>query len=247
MPRVVTLLSDFGLRDEYAGRDGGRDRRIAPGRARRAPDARHRAAGRAAGRARAGARAALLAGRRPRRGRRSGRRLGAPRRRRRDRGRPAAGRAGQRPAHVRGGRARRHRRGLRRSTNARAVPQPVSRTFHGRDVFAPVAAHLAGGARAVREVGPAVDPATLVRIELPPAKLEPGHVRATAMAIDRFGNVALSVRGAELDSLGFSSGARIEIPPAPAATSRSARARSPMSAWARWWCSTTRRAGRRWR
>ena len=60
-------------------------------------------------------------------------------------------------------------------------------------------------------MGPAVDPATLVRIELPPAKLEPGHVRATAMAIDRFGNVALSVRGAELDSLGLSTGARIEI------------------------------------
>ena len=73
--------------------------------------------------------------------------------------------------------------------------EPVSRTFHGRDVFAPVAAHLAGGLRGGARSGPPIDPATLVQIELPPAQLEPGHVRATAMAIDRFGNVALSVRG----------------------------------------------------
>src|SRR5689334_9200468 len=88
--------------------------------------------------------------------------------------------------------------------------QPVSRTFHGRDVFAPVAAHLAGGLEPAA-VGAALDPTTLVRIELPPAELEEGHVRATAMAIDRFGNVALSVRGAQLDRLGLSTGARIEI------------------------------------
>ena len=50
-----------------------------------------------------------------------------------------------------------------------------------------------------------------MRLELPPAELEPGHVRATAMAIDRFGNVALSVRGAELERLGLAYGARIEI------------------------------------
>jgi len=94
--------------------------------------------------------------------------------------------------------------------NAELFLQPVSRTFHGRDIFAPVAGHLAGGLEP-SEVGPAVDPATLVRIELPPAQLEHGHVRAAAMAIDRFGNVALSVRGAELDRLGLATGARIEI------------------------------------
>jgi len=88
--------------------------------------------------------------------------------------------------------------------------QPVSRTFHGRDVFAPVAGHLAAGLDPA-QVGPVVDPATLVRIDLPPAQLEQGHVRATAMAIDRFGNVALSVRGAELDRHGLATGARIEI------------------------------------
>jgi S-adenosylmethionine hydrolase len=88
--------------------------------------------------------------------------------------------------------------------------EPVSRTFHGRDVFAPVAAHLAGGL-AVSEVGPPLEPATLVQLELPPSTLEPGHVRATAMAIDRFGNVALSVRGSQLEEHGFALGDRIEI------------------------------------
>jgi S-adenosylmethionine hydrolase len=88
--------------------------------------------------------------------------------------------------------------------------EPVSRTFHGRDVFAPVAAHLAGGLP-VAEVGPPIDLATLVQIELPDSHLEAGHARATAMAIDRFGNVALSVRGADLERHGFGSGSRIEI------------------------------------
>jgi S-adenosylmethionine hydrolase len=94
--------------------------------------------------------------------------------------------------------------------NEQLFLQPVSRTFHGRDVFAPVAGHLAAGLDPA-QVGPAIDPDGLVRIELPPAQLEEGHVRASAMAIDRFGNVALSVRGAELDQHGLATGTRIEI------------------------------------
>ena len=42
----------------------------------------------------------------------------------------------------------------------------VSHTFHGRDIFAPVAAHLAAGTP-IGEVGPAIDPAELVRLDLP--------------------------------------------------------------------------------
>ena len=184
--------------------DGGRDRAHRPGRARRAPDARHRAAGRAAGRARAGARAALRAGRRPPRGVDPG--VGSERRAvvvETGDGRLLVG-----PdnglltfaADELGGIAAAYA-----IENTELFLHPVSRTFHGRDVFAPVAAHLADGLEPAA-VGPAVDPATLVRIELPPAELEPGHVRATAMAIDRFGNVALSVRGAELERLGLAYG-----------------------------------------
>lgn len=88
--------------------------------------------------------------------------------------------------------------------------QPISRTFHGRDVFAPVAAHLAAGLDPSR-VGPPVDPAGLARITIPTPILEPGSVRAQVLDIDRFGNVALNVRGADLDGNGLAGGARLEI------------------------------------
>jgi S-adenosyl-L-methionine hydrolase (adenosine-forming) len=87
---------------------------------------------------------------------------------------------------------------------------PVSSTFHGRDVFAPVAARLAAGLDP-SAVGPAVDPAGLRRIDVPAPHLEPGTILAQALDVDRFGNVALNVRGADLDGHGLPAGARVEI------------------------------------
>ena len=52
--------------------------------------------------------------------------------------------------------------------------EPVSTTFHGRDIFAPAAAHLAGG-MALKELGPPVDPRSLVALSLPKAGVEPGR------------------------------------------------------------------------
>jgi len=49
--------------------------------------------------------------------------------------------------------------------------EPVSATFHGRDLFAPVAAHLAAGAE-LADAGDPVDPATLRRVELPAPRRE---------------------------------------------------------------------------
>ena len=43
---------------------------------------------------------------------------------------------------------------------------PISHTFHGRDVFAPAAAHIAAGV-ALAELGPALDPGELVRLDIP--------------------------------------------------------------------------------
>jgi S-adenosylmethionine hydrolase len=73
--------------------------------------------------------------------------------------------------------------------------EPVSATFHGRDVFAPVAARLVAGA-ALAEAGEACDPARLVRLELPRARVEDGALVAHAVYLDRFGNVALDAAGA---------------------------------------------------
>jgi S-adenosylmethionine hydrolase len=95
-------------------------------------------------------------------------------------------------------------------TNPELFCHPVSRTFHGRDVFAPVAGHLAAGL-ALTAVGPALDAAGLTRLAIPVPALDTGSVRAQVLGIDRFGNVALNVRGEELDLHGLDSGTRVEI------------------------------------
>ena len=69
--------------------------------------------------------------------------------------------------------------------------EPVSATFHGRDVFAPVAAQLAAG-RDLADAGEPLDPETLAAVELPePLVEEDGTVVAHALTTDRFGNVVL--------------------------------------------------------
>jgi S-adenosylmethionine hydrolase len=77
---------------------------------------------------------------------------------------------------------------------SRFALEPVSATFHGRDVFAPVAARLAAGAT-LAEAGEACDPAGLVRLELPGPRVEDGALVAHAVYLDRFGNVALDALG----------------------------------------------------
>jgi len=75
--------------------------------------------------------------------------------------------------------------------------QPVSATFHGRDVFAPVAARLAAGAP-LREAGEPIDPATLAALELPVPRADGDTLVAHAVAFDAFGNVLLDATGADL-------------------------------------------------
>jgi S-adenosylmethionine hydrolase len=86
----------------------------------------------------------------------------------------------------------------------------VSRTFHARDVFAPAAAHLASGVP-IDELGPALDPAALVRVDLPDPEVGRSQLGATVLSIDRFGNVATNVRRQHVDQLGFANGDRVEI------------------------------------
>jgi S-adenosylmethionine hydrolase len=88
--------------------------------------------------------------------------------------------------------------------------QPVSATFHGRDLFAPVAAHLALGAP-LEEAGKPLDPATLARLELPPPELSNGRIRARVVAVDRFGNLQLNVRASDMRESGFELGDCIEV------------------------------------
>jgi S-adenosylmethionine hydrolase len=80
--------------------------------------------------------------------------------------------------------------------------EPASATFHGRDIFAPVAARLAAG-EPLAGAGTPLDPAQLVRLELPRSRLEDGVLVTNVVYIDRFGNVQLDVTHDELSDAGL--------------------------------------------
>jgi S-adenosylmethionine hydrolase len=86
----------------------------------------------------------------------------------------------------------------------------VSRTFHGRDLFSPAAAHLALGVEPAK-LGPPVDPGALARIEVPTAELGSNRIRATVLYVDRFGNVQLNLTREHLEESGVEPGARVEL------------------------------------
>jgi hypothetical protein len=76
---------------------------------------------------------------------------------------------------------------------------PVSSAFHGRDVFSPVAAHLAAGAD-LADMGEEVMPASIISLDFPGFRREAdGGVAAEIINIDRFGNARLSVMQEDLD------------------------------------------------
>lgn len=95
------------------------------------------------------------------------------------------------------------------TSSEHALPS-VSRTFHGRDLFAPAAAHLARGL-AIAELGPPVDPDALVRLELPSPTVDARVIRATVLDIDRFGNIQLNIGRRHLTELGISPGTQVEL------------------------------------
>ncbi len=93
-------------------------------------------------------------------------------------------------------------------TNPEYHVHPVSATFHGRDIFSPAAAHLAAGLD-LQELGDAVHPASLARVEPPGTqRLDGGSVAATVVGVDRYGNARLSVAQ---DGAGFGFGALLEV------------------------------------
>jgi S-adenosylmethionine hydrolase len=88
--------------------------------------------------------------------------------------------------------------------------EPVSKTFHGRDIFAPVAAHLAKGV-VFERVGRELDPAELTRLELPEPSVGTSSVRARALMVDRFGNVKLNLNRTHLERAGILPGVQVEV------------------------------------
>jgi S-adenosylmethionine hydrolase len=88
--------------------------------------------------------------------------------------------------------------------------EPVSATFHGRDIFAPVAAHLAAGAE-LADAGDPLEPGSLASVTLPEPRDEDGAVVAHALVIDHFGNVGLNVDHDRLAGTGITLGGRVEV------------------------------------
>lgn len=88
--------------------------------------------------------------------------------------------------------------------------EPVSATFHGRDVFAPVAAALAAGAP-LAGAGEPLDPDELVDLPLPSARVDDGTLVAHVLAYDRFGNVILDAAHDQLTALGLRLGEAVEV------------------------------------
>ena len=73
----------------------------------------------------------------------------------------------------------------------------VSSTFHGRDIFSPVSAHLANGLP-IDDVGPRVDPSTLVDLRFPEPRVEDGVLDTAVLLVDSFGNARLAGRPEDL-------------------------------------------------
>jgi S-adenosylmethionine hydrolase len=93
--------------------------------------------------------------------------------------------------------------------------EPVSASFHGRDVFAPVAAGLAAGT-ALAEAGEPLDPGELVALELPRARRTGDGLLAHVLQADRYGNVVLDAGHDELAAGGLRLGHAVAVNGRPA-------------------------------
>jgi len=95
-------------------------------------------------------------------------------------------------------------------TNRAYALEPVSPTFHGRDVFSPAAAHLALGLDP-GDLGDAAEPDSLVQLEMPKPEIGSRRIRATCLYVDKFGNIQLNLTAGEVEPLGIVPGQRVEV------------------------------------
>jgi S-adenosyl-L-methionine hydrolase (adenosine-forming) len=88
--------------------------------------------------------------------------------------------------------------------------EPLSATFHGRDVFAPVGAALASG-EPLADAGDPLDPAELETLTLPLARRDGDVLLAHALTIDAYGNVGLNVGHPDALGAGIRLGDRVDV------------------------------------
>jgi S-adenosylmethionine hydrolase len=90
------------------------------------------------------------------------------------------------------------------------IPAPGV-TFQGRDVFAPAAALLASGEAQLTDLGPAVDPGSVMPLMVPLPKVEPPLVEGEVLWVDWFGNVQTNIGPDDLDLAGVRQGLALEL------------------------------------
>jgi S-adenosyl-L-methionine hydrolase (adenosine-forming) len=88
--------------------------------------------------------------------------------------------------------------------------QPISRTFHGRDIFAPVAAALAAG-EPLSAVGESLEPGQLRRMGIPTAHIHDGALTAHVLRSDTFGNLILNAANEQLLEVGAHLGNTLSV------------------------------------
>ena len=96
---------------------------------------------------------------------------------------------------------------VREITNRKLLAKDVSSTFHGRDVFAPVAAHLLTGTKA-RDIGPVVR--DFVDLDFGTPKKLPDGLEGVVLTTDRFGNIITNVPRAAVERT-WKAGGRIHV------------------------------------
>jgi S-adenosylmethionine hydrolase len=95
-------------------------------------------------------------------------------------------------------------------TNSQLWLDHVSPTFHGRDIFMPVAAHLAAGSD-LASVGTEIDLTDLVTLPAPTSRVHDGDAEGEVMSVDRFGNVQLSITSSDADQMGIGTGTTLVV------------------------------------
>ncbi len=79
---------------------------------------------------------------------------------------------------------------IRQITSPNHLRARISPTFHGRDIFAPAAGHLAAGLD-MAELGPPVD--DIVHLDLPRPRMKGGRIMGQVIHVDRFGNLITNI------------------------------------------------------
>jgi len=95
-------------------------------------------------------------------------------------------------------------------TNRELWLSRVTATFHGRDIFMPVAAHLAAGTD-LDAAGAETDVADLVMLPAPERVVRDFMAAGEVLTVDRFGNVQLTITGADAAEIGVTPGGTVLV------------------------------------